>query len=216
MIQTLSHLQAQMFIQASADESLAPNEKSALDAHLLECAECRSFAQEFARVESALRQTMQNRWNLSARPLPIGVILGWQNRAPILRALSMAAAPLLVVILALVFLLTNGSFSNGNELTATVIATNIPTPSAQLMRTNTSVNECETVHYIVQKGDTLEDIAAKYSISKEEIVSFNNLERETLTPSIDLAIPLCQRQTTSTPSTTMTFTPSISAVSSTP
>ena len=216
MTQTLSHQQAKRFIHAAADESLPPSEKAALDAHLLNCAECRSFAGEFARMESALRQTMQSRWKLTARPLSIGALLGWQNKTPLRRALSAAAAPILIVILALALLLTRGQFSSGDDLTATVIATNIPTPSAQLTRANTAVNECETVNYIVQDGDTLESIAAKYSISKDAIVAFNNLKSETLSLSANLTIPLCVRQTTSTPSTTLTFTPSLSAVPSTP
>lgn len=216
MIQTLSHQQAQMLIHVATDQPLGMNDKESLDAHLRDCAECRSFAQEFARMESALRQTMKKRWQFSARPLPIGSILGWQNKTTFRRALSIAAAPLLIVILALALLLTRGQFSNGGDLTATVIASNVPTPSAQLTHTSAAVNECETVNYIVQDGDTLESIAAKYSISKDAIITFNKLENETLTPFANLMIPLCAQPTASTPTTTLTFTPSLSAAPSTP
>ncbi len=216
MIQTLSHQQAQKFIHAAADSSLKPSENTALEIHLRECAECRSFAQEFTRMESALRQTMRHRWNASIRPIHLERILGWQKKTPFRHALSIAAAPAMVALLVFAILLTRGPFSSGSDLTATVIATNIPTPSAQLTHTNTAASDCASVYYTVQNGDTLESISAAFSVSKDAIVRFNDLHGEQLTLSSILIIPLCERQFTSTPTTTLTFTPSISAVPSTP
>jgi len=216
MTQTLSHQQAQKFIHASVDSSLGPSEKAALETHLRDCAECRSFALEFTQVESALRQAMRRRWNVSMRPIHLERILGWQNMSPFRRALSIAAAPVMAALLVFAILLTRGSFSSGSAQTASVIVTNIPTPSAQLTQANTATNGCESIDYTVKDGDTVESISAAFSVSKDAIVRFNDLHSERLTPSSVLIIPLCERQFTSTPTTTLTFTPSISAIPSTP
>lgn len=216
----ISHQQAQTYLQTATDESLRADEKALLDAHLLGCGVCRAYANEIARLESALRTTMQHRWDVPSLPLRLDQILNWQKTTSLRRVPSMLAAPILVVLLVLFAVtLTRGQLTsrvNAATASATVVVTTVPTPSAQLTHINTAIAKCTNVIYTIQDGDTLESISAAYSISKEEITEYNNLESEQLTPFAYLILPICDHQTTSTPSTTLTYTPSISANSLTP
>jgi hypothetical protein len=64
--------------------------------------------------------------------------------------------------------------------------------------------------YSVRENDTLADIAHQFSVSEEEILAVNSLEAVTLSPSMELLIPVCNWTPTGTvhPVTfTTTYTP---------
>jgi LysM repeat protein len=81
------------------------------------------------------------------------------------------------------------------------------------------LESCEELEYEVQENDTLESIANHFSISKEEIMSINNMKTETVNAKMELMIPICNFTPTGTvnpTALTTTYTPSTSPVPSTP
>jgi LysM repeat protein len=93
----------------------------------------------------------------------------------------------------------------------------IPTPLTQYPVTTTLQNDCTTVKYVVQSGDTLESIAQYFSIPMESILLANNLTSESITFSQELIIPLCELTPTSTTHPpTFTITPIFETITTTP
>jgi hypothetical protein len=93
----------------------------------------------------------------------------------------------------------------------------IPTPSTQFTATTTLADDCDEIHYMVREGDTLESITRQFSISKEDILSANDMTEESIHSSMELVIPLCKSTPTSTiHPPTFTTTPFIGTTIYTP
>jgi LysM repeat protein len=94
-----------------------------------------------------------------------------------------------------------------------VIVAPVSTPSLEATNTMVSSSPCETTLYSVQADDTLSQIAVQFDISKDEIISLNDLTTETIHIGMPLMIPVCNFTPTSTlsPTTMTTFTPMISS-----
>jgi LysM repeat protein len=112
--------------------------------------------------------------------------------------------------------------SSNNE-TATVLPTpnglvsnaaTSPTPSMQTTLTDLALPACKTVYYVVEQNDTLESIALRHGVTKEEILAFNpydiNLTANTLFSGMSLRIPVCEgtpARTAKVSGNTLTITP---------
>ncbi len=58
----LTHDQARRNLHAAADKCLNPKERTALEAHLAECAPCRAYADEISWLNAAIARALRGRW----------------------------------------------------------------------------------------------------------------------------------------------------------
>jgi len=120
------------------------------------------------------------------------------------------------------FALVIWQFTLSGQRTATPMPINVlpvPTPSTQSTSTTSMVHNCDQILYKVREGDTLQRIASEFSVSKDEIMTANNMETEAIRGTMELIIPLCNITPTVTQKTTTlttTYTPVTIPLSSTP
>jgi LysM repeat protein len=84
--------------------------------------------------------------------------------------------------------------------------TNTPTPQ----NTATQSKECSKISYTVQQGDSLDGIAANFSVAAASILKENKLSSSNIAPGTSLMIIICQpteELSTHQPGQTITFTP---------
>ena len=217
----ITHEEAHQLIQFSMDQVLEPQERKTLQAHLADCLECRGFADELSGLRNLLLPTMRNHWNLRPAPLSIETL---RKK----RKLQIPASNLLVTRTALIsllfaaFIFSTWQFSQSGRQIATPISLNVlpmATPSGESTSTLRSVQTCVEMKYQVQENDTLESIAAQFSVPKDQIMALNNLRTEILNPHIELRLPVCEPTSTSTVAAstqTTTFTPMIGSMTSAP
>lgn len=227
----ITHNQARTLLQAAADRPLGLAERSALDAHLAACNECGNYAGQLARLESDLRETLQAKWdgyrpslNLQAIKNPAQAKPVWKNVFSQTNALGKVT---LLTALLLGYLLVANLVGAGMPVsersTPTALPTpnqsssvfaDSPTPSTQSATLQLTSLSCETILYIVQVDDTLDSIAVRYGITKEDILEYNkdqtSLFSNTVFTGMELIIPLCRSTpsfTASIPANTLTITP---------
>ena len=183
--------------------------------------ECRAYAQEINEVEHLLLPAMKQHWNLRPAPLSVDTLIqrnhpGWPTN------ILLVTRTALISIFFLAFVLSAWQFTRSGSHTSTPVSSNvlpIPTPSSQSTSTTISLVNCKGFLYQLQKNDTLGRIADQFSVSREKIMAINHLNTETLGTRTQLWIPLCPSTPTGTiyPSTlTITFTPLLGAITSTP
>lgn len=208
----ITHEEAHQLIQFSMDQTLKPQEKNILQTHLNDCMECRSFAKEIKDVEALMLPAMQKHWNLQPAPLSVEAITG-KGKPSLQPSLILVTRTAIISIVFAAFVFSAWQFTASNTRSSTPMPVGdlpIPTPSGQSTSTEISFQNCEQIIYQVQETDTLESIAAQFSVSKDRIMAINNLAAESLNPNVDLLIPICNSTPTGTvyPSTlTTTFTP---------
>ena len=210
----ISHAEAHKLIQQSMDDSLPQEDKSTLDAHLQTCPECRTYGNEIRDVEVVLHSVMSKHWAFAPASLDMNSIKGKAHFSPQGR-LGMQ----MVMISLMVMLVMFGTwrFVNINIVpTKTMQIAPIPTPSPQMTSTRTLAPNCDEIIYIVEKGDSLESIAALFSTSKEAIMELNHLQSNTIEAGNKIEIPVCfTPSATVRPATfTVTFSPAPLTVSS--
>jgi LysM repeat protein len=219
----ITHTEAHQLIQFSMDKVLKPQEQNILLTHLNHCVECRAFAQEIKGLENLLLPVMIKRWALQPTPLRIDIIANKSKRNSQLQAsiiLATRTAIISIVFAAFVFSawqFTHSGSQTSNPMPVSVLP--IPTPSGQSTSTKVSFQNCKEMMYQVQENDTLENLASRFSVSKDKIMAINNLSSESIYTKMDLRIPICTSTPTGTthPSTlTTTFTPLIGPTTSTP
>lgn len=217
----ITHAEAQQLIQYSMDKILKPQEINILQTHLNDCIECRTFAKEIKELENLLLPVMARHW--AVRPVPLQMEAITNKRKPQRQAsivLVTRTAMISLIFAAFIFgawQFTRSGRQNSSPRPVNVLP--IPTPSGQSTSTKISLQNCEETVYQVQENDTLESIASRFSVAKDKIMTINNLNTETINPSMELLIPICNSTPTGTlhPSTlTITFTPLIGPTTSTP
>jgi LysM repeat protein len=217
----ITHAEAHKLIQFSMDEALKPQEKNILQTHLNDCMECQAFVEQLKAMENLLVPAMTRHWAVQPAPLLIETLT--DKKTPRRQAsiiLATRTAIISIVFAAFVFStwqFTHSSSQPSSPLSVSVLP--IPTPSRQSTSTKISFQNCEQTIYQVQENDTLESIALKFSVAKDKIMAANNLNAETVSPKMELLIPICTSTPTGTvhPSTlTITFTPLTGPTTSTP
>ncbi|SRR6266496_5169379 len=217
----LTHAEAHRLIQLSSDERLDSQQRMLLSTHLSDCAECRDYAEEIKEVEGILVSVLKRQWNLRQPiPLSIGVLVAKRNSRATSNILVTRMAMITVVFIAFAFsawqFIVAGNQAAG-RLSAGVPP--VPTPSVQSTRTESMLQSCKEIYYTVQENDTLENIADRFSISKEEIIAVNHLQSETINIGMELILPGCKLTPTGTihPTRLATiYTPTINHIASTP
>jgi hypothetical protein len=217
----ITHQKAQALLQAAADGSLGPDEKSALDTHLAGCEKCSAYARELADLEVNLRRVVHAYWNDQQPNLNLNAIINppttklvWNNLLNHTHA--MGKVTIMVTLLLGYFLIANlfgFQLSISNNETPTIAPTpnesllfftSSPTPSAQLTLAGLTPRNCEAVTYVVQANDTLESIAVGHGTTKEAILEYNNLTSSTVFTGMELIIPSCKSTPSHTATTTIT------------
>lgn len=212
----ITHEEARKLIQFEADESLRLNLKNMLLSHLEDCAECRTYADSLRRMESVLKPMMKRQWTQPHLPLPVGALLS--NGTPRKPSSMVLATRISVVgMIAIAFLFSVWQFTVSIGPTPGPVSASappIPTPSTQLTGTGTTSQTCTQTRYIVQENDTLESIAFRFAVSKEDLMADNQIDNETVLIGTELIILACN----STPTGTVhpTFTPLLSPTITTP
>ena len=75
----LTHEQAKRFLHAAADKHLNPKERVALEAHLADCAMCRTYAAELDWLNVAIARALKSHW-ATPRRSPIEMSARVRNR----------------------------------------------------------------------------------------------------------------------------------------
>lgn len=220
----ITHEQARTLIQFSFDGILQTAEKARLAAHLQDCMDCKSYAEELREVETIILPLMKKQWN--ARPIPLSIPALTQRKSSTInpsRLLAIRSTAIALVFIALFFSawqFLSSSPSSSSRLPLVVPL--VPTPSAQTAQsTNTKgmAENCELMAYNVQENDTLASIANRFLVSEDEIMKLNQLKTKAVSMSMELIIPICNFTPTGTiyPATfTITYTPIIQLTTSTP
>ena len=213
----VTHQEARLLIQFHADEALNAQEKTVLLTHLKACLECRAYAHTYAAetkdLEDTLLPAMRRQWNLQPIPLSISDLQVNRNtRASSSTTLAIRTAVIAFVFVAFVFI--TWEFTRpGPQLLGLppVIVAPVSTPSLESTNTSVGSEQCERILYTVQANDTLSGIAAQFSISKDQIITLNDLKTETIHAGMPLILPVCNFTPTSTlsPTNTTTNTPVI-------
>lgn len=206
----ITHAEAHTLIQYDLDRALSPEKKKALLAHLEECKTCRDYADGMSGVENKLRQVMNEQWN-HHDPLPLSIDSikkpmylpgSAQNRFPLRTALVSLG---LVAISFFIWQLTSTLYNPSVQSPSTIFP--VPTPYTQLSTASIESPICEWVLHKVEALDTLDSMALQYSVSKQDIMIFNNMNSELVYESMEVKIPQCDVTPTMTaylPTTTLT------------
>lgn len=79
-----------------------------------------------------------------------------------------------------------------------------PFPTSTLSPEEATAEACPKVEYVVESGDTMSVIVAKYNVPAEAIREYNGLVNDTVYFDQKLVIPLCRRAATAGPTPTPT------------
>ena len=218
----LTHTQAREMIHFSADSALEADALRILKLHLDSCEACRTYADSIHAMENRLRNAMRQHWHLRPAPLAVDAIKSksrtksFQSSQLATRLTMIATIALMVVVAA--FQITNTSKEGSDQ--APVVVPLIPTPSVQTTFTEiNTAQSCEEVRYVIQPNDTLDSIAAKFSITKNELMEANAMNTETIITGKEIIVSMCNSTPTGTvhpPAFTTTLTPLTERISQTP
>jgi hypothetical protein len=219
----ITHEEVRRLINIRADLSLDANTGSILDAHLNKCIECKRYASELDDLEILLRK-MNRSLNLRPTPLRLDQIthrsrdtaFGFLKNTMVTRIVTIVTAFIAVAIV-------TWQFFSASVASPTIPYTAIPIPTPSTSLTSTKSNilflNCGYLSYQVQEGDTLDDIALRFSIPKETIMDFNEIKEENINPAMQIRIPICDHTPTvtiDTPNSTITITPQFEPITPTP
>lgn len=217
------HEEAHRLIQLSIEIALSSEKQASLSAHLKDCVECQVYAKEIKQVDLLLTPLLKRRWNVQPIPLQISSLMAnHSSKRPAQRYMTIRNTVLITIVFA-GFVFSAWQFilsGTGASRPFSLRVLPAPTPSMQSTSTESLLESCLTVRYTVQENDTLDSIARQFSISQEEIKTFNHLKSQTVPQGIELDIPICNLTPTGTvtgPATfTITYTPMLSPTTSTP
>ena len=225
----LTHQEAQRLLQSAADQKLGGDVKSALDAHLEQCVECRGYEKDLTALESGLRKVLHAQLDSQHPSLDLQAITNpaystWTSVFSPAHALGKVT---IVTTLLLGYFIISNLFGGQLPITGNETPTMVPTPNDSTLVFITSptpsspstlirlMQGCEFINYIVGADDMLENIALQFGVSEKTIAEYNNLKTDDLSPGQALSIPICNHtpsQAAGTRTNTMTITPLIETV----
>lgn len=214
----ITHEQAHQYIQYAFDGEIDFRQRQLLDAHLASCAACQSYAKSMESMESILRPLLQRQWSRQPIPLSIGALtFSAHSKTTDSMILAIRIAAISVMLFAFMISVWQISSSrlNPQPLPASVPQIPVPSTSTQLISTTSQTEAClQTVH-IVQVGETLNSLAAKFQIRSAALLSANQIKANDIRAGMKLIIPDCNYTPTVNALTT-TFTPVVNQITSTP
>ena len=215
----ISHAEAMQLIEFQADHALHGDKENILNEHLKGCVECRAYAQQSNQLDKILKSVMHKQWDIRPTPLFLAVLMGNKIGKKSSSALLLTRTALISIAF-MAFIVIGWQFTSASS--TTVYGTQFevlpnPTPSTSITATTFSSKNCTQIHYQVQENETLDSIASHFATSKEAIMALNSLTVETIQPSKELLIPICDTTPTSTlHPPTFTITPFLDPTTSTP
>jgi anti-sigma factor RsiW len=63
----LTHEQTKKFLNAAADQCLNPIDRAAMNAHLADCTQCRTYGQELEQLNGAIGRALRMKWSAPYR-----------------------------------------------------------------------------------------------------------------------------------------------------
>lgn len=205
----ITHVEAHRLIQYNLDRALTSEKQKTLLSHLQECDECKTYDDGIHNMENMLCQIMNKQWQYPPLPLLLDSIRPHKGLPKSIHNLFGLRAALISVFLITFSFLVWQLKANVNDPSGQLpfSLAPIPTPSIQISTASLESPKCKWRLHKVDKADTLESIARQYSVSKDEIMAFNDLTSELIYESLELKIPLCNVTPTVTaqmPATTLT------------
>lgn len=218
----ITHAEAQRLINFNADQPLDASTYRILDTHLNDCAECRNYAHQLNEVENILRK-IKDQWNSQSTPLPLISVTHQNTQTNPGFSRGVVATRMVMMVLTIVIMMATVtwrySIPNSASPTAPQMAIPIPTPSTHLTSTKVTTLNCVYMSYQVRSNDTLNSIAAQFSIPKETIMKLNGLSEEKIETGMQIRIPICDHTPTvpsDAPNTIITTSPQIEPITQTP
>ena len=215
----ITHEQARKLIHFASDGIMSVSQKQSLDSHLAVCMECEQYAKSIHRMESTLRPLLQRQW--SGQPVPLSMSVLTSRAYPKMTdSMILATRIAAVSVMFLVFMFSAWQFTlsksiSSNSISASLPPIPIPSTSTQLVGTSTGTHQCAEIEYVVHENDSIEAIATRFRVSKEELIIANHMKTERVQIGMRLTIPDCNYTPTANVLTT-TFTPVFNPISSTP
>ena len=214
----ITHEEARWLIEYDADRALNSEKQRVLTAHFQECESCRLHAVEMNNLENILREVMKKHWNQHPLPLSMDSInIRTQDTNSLLAWRVSLVSIAMVTFFFLIWGFKMTAFNSSGQTPLGNLS--VPTPSVQSTTASTITisTQCNYVIYEVQEFDTLDGIADKFFVSREEIMAFNNMRSDQINTSMELFIPQCDITPTDTVRTpTTTLTPNIQLTIFTP
>jgi LysM repeat protein len=163
---------------------------------------------------------LQRQWDQHPTPLSIATLTAKVNTNEAARMILATRIAAIGVMFA-VFMFSAWQFTisqssrSAHPLFTSIPAIPTPATSTELVSAMTQSQTCQETIYVVDDRDTLESIAAKFSVSKQDLLRANQIEGTAVQPGMSLVIPLCHFTPTANALTT-THTPVSSPITSTP
>lgn len=215
----ITHDEAHRLIQFDTDNALNSRQKSELVAHLDACEECKLYAESIQGIGSLLRPFFQRNWNRQPIPLPMAALAGKRNQT-VTPSTFLATRIAIAGIICISFVFSIWQFTVSTHSTPGVSLITVPpmpTPSTRLVSMTSTSSNCAGGSYHVKENDTLEGIAERFALSKEEILTSNGIPAEAFRSGMQIIIPACTSTPTGTVNAqTTTYTPSFGPITSTP
>ena len=219
---SITHKHARKLIQLNMDQMLSVEESALLSAHLRGCSKCGVYASEIKEVTKLLPHVMKRQWHVQLVPLSISSLVEKNEKRYSSTFLTMRTAAVTLVVMALFFSAWQFVLSNPLPSTQLPSIPAVPTPSsptAQSTSTKLTGEGCAILLYVVQENDSLASIAEQFLTSEDTIMEFNHLETKSISPAMELGIPVCNFTPTGTfhlATFTSTYTPISKPAISTP
>jgi len=214
----ITHQEARHLIQSELDGGISIRQRQLLDSHLASCSDCQRYAESIQNVETILRPLLQRQWNRQPVPLSMSVLT---SRAYPKTSSGMILATRIAAIGVVFAVCLFGAWQfnlskpiSFSSLAASAPPIPVPSTSTKLVIT-TQTQPCEETQYVVREDDTIDSVADKFQVSKEQLLSANNLKPDVMRVGTQLLIPTCNTTPTAYGSTT-TFTPTLLQITSTP
>lgn len=219
MTEQLAHQKFRTLLQVAADQALRPEEQMTLDSHLLECSDCRMYAQSLNQLQEQLRRVMQQQWNVRGKPVSVEAVKTRAHKTMMPNHFAAAFGrfafiPMLALTIFMVLTIKTTNPQNtspglGVTLSGTPsMALIIPKPPSSGTVSRQHTQTCNAINYNAQENETLSSIAIKFGVAKESIAARNGLSADRLDAPQTLVIPICEHATpesTTTPTTPNTM-----------
>jgi Tol biopolymer transport system component len=168
---SFNHEQAQVWVEAAANQAITDSDAKSLARHLKNCARCQEYAARLAAQENDLRAAFRARWGSADIPTPPAFVeevnAAYRRRRSLRHTLSLAGATLFTLsLMILVLFLSERIVPDTRPPAISVSPTTVPIPTVP-----------PTLMVPVSKGDLLSDIYP----GKIVYVAFNDLSNHLFT-----------------------------------
>lgn len=199
---SITHAQAHILIQFALDRPLTDEERESLTIHLRSCGDCEEYSRSTQALDASLRSAFMNQAGAVRPHVNIARVLGKQRTFPLKQLVTTCLTAAFLVFS--VFQLMRSSGTPASNVT--IPAAPIPTPSPQMTSTHFIPAGCDEIRYVIQEGDTMENLLKQFSVSMDELLEGNETLANGVTPGMEITLIRCGTQASS-PTHTITAAP---------